>query len=130
MRESNDIQKVAGFIKSRSENNVDEIKLSDIVFIINRFFFYLVRMILNGYVCAVFKGKVRYISFSMSSAPLRKLNNNEKKIFFPSSRIVSSMLYVKVARNGTKQMIFYPGDELQVGMIRIANSDLSYKYIK
>lgn len=130
VKESNSLGKIASSIESNLMKEEILISYDTIMFVLKRFFHYAIRMILNGWPVSIRVDSRVPASFSLCYDHIRKLNNREKRIYFHSTKMISYMLYVNTQRGMVNTVTFYPGDELQVGMIRIANSDLIYKYIK
>lgn len=129
MKASDVKKKLSVMIESSLKDEGIVISSDDVLFVLKRFFSYAIQMLLNGYPITIRKGTFANTILRLCYDKVRKLEKSEKRIYIPSSKMISYMLYVDLTRGVVKTVKFYPGPELQAGMIQIAHSDLIYKYI-
>jgi hypothetical protein len=129
-RSRNDIDKISLIVSSSLAKEGIKVSADDVCFVVKRFFHHVKNLIFNGYPATLVCNSVQKARFIIYSTKLRKLNSNEKKIYFPSSKILSSMIFVNVRKDNSIPVKFYPGDEMQVALMQMSCTDLAYKYIK
>ena len=130
MKANNNIEKVSTLVSSKLSEQGIHASINDIVFIMKRFFYYATQMLSHGWPVSVKLNTFTIVRFRLCYTDSKRLDEREKKIYVPSSKILSSMLYIEFWKDGTRSISFYPGDELQAGMILIGGSDMAYKYIR
>lgn len=130
MKVNNNIEKISALVSSKLSEQEIRVPVNDVVFIMKRFFYYATQMLSYGWPVSVKANTSTIARFRLCYTDSKRLDEREKKIYVPSSKILSSMLYIEFWKDGTRSISFYPGDELQAGMILIGGSDMAYKYIR